>query len=128
MPEILLIDDSPVQLAIRQAVLARSGFSVTMETSAADALDGIRKGNLKPDLIITDHLMPGMNGVEFVRGLREFDSSMPVIVISGLQEASEEYDGLNVRFQMKPYPAEELIAMAQAMVESSTDGKEEKAS
>jgi DNA-binding response OmpR family regulator len=54
--------------------------------------------------------MPGMNGAEFVRELRKTMPSLPVLVISGLEEAQDEYDGLDVRFLLKPLPPEQLIA------------------
>ncbi len=46
--------------------------------------------------MITDHLMPGMSGSEFVRALRRTHPTLPVLVISGLEEAEQEYTGLNV--------------------------------
>ena len=52
--------------------------------------------------MITDHLMPGMSGAEFVRSLRKTHPKLPVLVISGLEEAEEEYAGMNVTFRMKP--------------------------
>ena len=46
--------------------------------------------------MITDHLMPGMNGADFVRELRKTHPKLPVLVISGLEEAEQEYEGMNV--------------------------------
>ena len=46
--------------------------------------------------------MPGMNGSQFVRELRKFRPHLPVMVISGLEEAEPEYAGMNVRFLLKP--------------------------
>ena len=48
--------------------------------------------------VITDHIMPGMNGSQFVRELRKTQPHLPVMVISGLEEAEQEYAGLDVRF------------------------------
>ena len=61
-------------------------------------------------LVITDHLMPGMTGAEFVRALRTLEPEMPVLVISGLEEAEEQYAGLNVLFRMKPLLPDNLLA------------------
>ncbi len=52
--------------------------------------------------MITDHIMPGMTGAEFVRELRKTHATLPVLVISGLEEAEEQYRGLNVIFRLKP--------------------------
>ena len=61
--------------------------------------------------IVTDHVLPGASGAEFVRQLRSLNSSVPVIVITGLPEAESEYTGLNVVFRHKPCPPPELIAL-----------------
>jgi DNA-binding response OmpR family regulator len=51
-----------------------------------------------------------MMGAEFVRELRKTDPAMPVLVISGLEEAEEEYQGLDVLFRMKPLLPDHLLA------------------
>jgi len=63
-------------------------------------------------LVITDHIMPGMSGTEFVRQIRETHPHLPVLVISGMEEAQEEYAGLHVDFLLKPLPPEKLIESA----------------
>jgi len=70
--------------------------------------------------VITDHLMPGMNGSEFVRALRQTHSELPVLVISGLEEAEDEYAGLNVRFRLKPLLPDNLLDSVHQLV---TGGK-----
>ena len=111
MSEILLIDDSPTQLRVREAVLAQAGFSVTTAETAAEALEFLRAPENKQGVkvIVTDHVMPGASGADFVRELRRLQPAVPVIVVSGLAEAEEEYTGLNVSFLNKPCPPEELI-------------------
>jgi len=44
-------------------------------------------------VIVTDHILPGASGAEFVRQLREMKPSVPVIVITGMPEAEDEYEG-----------------------------------
>ena len=115
---ILLIDDNAVQVATRQAILKRAGYSAIAVLNSKQALDQFR-GNQFPthiDLVITDHFMPGMNGVEFVRQLRETHPKLPVMVISGLDEAENEYEGLNVLFRLKPLPPENLLASVHGLV------------
>jgi DNA-binding response OmpR family regulator len=63
--------------------------------------------------VITDHIMPQVSGVEFVRLVRQVDENVPIIVLSGLAEAQEEYRGLNVAFRQKPCPLVELISLVQ---------------
>jgi len=61
--------------------------------------------------MVTDHILPGARGAEFVRQLREIKPSVSVIVITGLPEAEAEYAGLGVVFRQKPCPLPELIAL-----------------
>jgi DNA-binding NtrC family response regulator len=111
MSEILLIDDSPTQLRVREAVLTQAGFSVATADTAAGALEFLRapENKQRVKVIVTDHVMPGASGADFVRELRRLQPAVPVIVVSGLAEAEEEYTGLNVSFLNKPCPPEELI-------------------
>lgn len=115
---LLLIDDNAVQAATRQTILKRQGYFVVVTLSPLRALEQLRNGELADpiDLIITDHLMPDMNGVDFVRAVREFAPTIPVLVISGLAEAEEEYVGLNVNFRLKPLLPDHLIASVHALL------------
>ena len=115
MKQILLVDDNPAQLTVRELVLRKAQFECHVATNAAGALALLRSepGKEKIGLVITDHLMPGMDGVEFVRTLRTFNSTIPVIVISGLPDADTEYNGMNVIFRLKPCDPEDLIALVQ---------------
>jgi DNA-binding response OmpR family regulator len=114
LPKLLLIDDNPVQLRIRETVLRDAGFDVSVATTAASALALLRSETDAGSVgaIITDHVMPGASGADFVRELRKVNQDVPVIVVSGMAEAEDEYQGLNVTFRQKPCPPPELIALA----------------
>ena len=115
---IVLIDDNAVQAATRQTILKRAGYFVIAVLNPVRALEQFQ-GDLYPveiHLVITDHMMPGMTGAEFVRELRKTHSKMPVLVISGLEEAEELYEGLDVLFRMKPLLPEHLLASVHRMV------------
>ena len=115
---LLLIDDNAVQAATRQAILKRAGYFVIAALNPVRALEQVQRGEFPADieLVITDHLMPEMNGVEFVRALRKSHPTLPVLVISGLEEAEQEYAGLNVIFRMKPLLPDDLLATVHGMV------------
>jgi len=66
--------------------------------------------------------MPGMNGAEFVRELRKIHPSLPVVVISGLEEAEDEYEGLNVLFLLKPLPPDQLLANLRTVLDIERQG------
>ncbi len=115
---ILLIDDNAVQAATRQTILKRAGFFVIAVLSPERALEQYRNREFPSpiDLIITDHIMPGMTGAEFVRAVRDFDPDVPVLVISGLVEAEDEYTDLGVNFRLKPLLPDDLLASVHRLV------------
>ena len=114
MAQVLLIDDSPAQLQMRATVLRHAGLRVLEARSAQEALGFLQAdAPLAIDVIVTDHVLPGDSGAVFVRQLRATGTRIPVIVISGMAEAEEEYAGLNVTFLNKPCPPEELILEVQ---------------
>lgn len=118
---VLLIDDNAVQAATRQAILRRAGYHVIAALSAERALEQIQAGEFASPigLVITDHVMPGMNGSAFVRLLRRTHPSMPIMVISGLEEAETEYDGLEVTFRVKPLLPSHLLANVESLLSPS---------
>jgi CheY-like chemotaxis protein len=111
-PAVLLVDDNAIQAATRQTILKRADYFVIAALNPVRALEQIRSTELAEEicLVITDHIMPGMNGAEFVRELRKTHPKLPVLVISGLEDAEAEYEGLNIVFRMKPLLPELLLA------------------
>jgi CheY-like chemotaxis protein len=112
IPTILLIDDNAVQAATRQTILRRAGYFVIAALNPARALEQFQNGDFPTEigLVITDHLMPQMNGATFVQALRKTHPTLPVLVLSGLEEAEEEYVGMHVTFRLKPVLPETLLA------------------
>ena len=109
---VLLIDDDPIQLRVREAVLREAGVPVDVATTADSALALLRSGSSDSiGAIVTDHIMPGVSGAVFVRSLRELKPGIPVIVISGMAEAEDEYEGLDITFRTKPCRPTELISL-----------------
>ena len=121
---VLLVDDNPIQLSVRQMVLRQAGLEVEVATSADSALALLRTLSKTADIgvIITDHIMPQATGSEFIRLVRTVNPQVPVIVISGLPEAEKEYIGMNVVFRQKPCPPAELIDLVQSAVTKSEEG------
>lgn len=116
--QILLVDDDLIQSAVRNTILSRSGFRVVVARQADEAMMLLERPELLSSLrlMITDHLMPGMNGPELVKHLRTILPSLPVLVLSGLADAESEYEGLQVSFQLKPFPPEEMIRMVNLLL------------
>jgi CheY-like chemotaxis protein len=115
---ILLIDDNAVQAATRQTILKRAGYFVIAVLSPQRALEQMQNREYPAEikLVITDHLMPGMMGAEFVRELRKTHPQIPVLVISGLEEAEDEYQGMDVLFRMKPLLPDHLLASVHRLI------------
>lgn len=120
---ILLVDDNAVQAAIRQVILRRSGYCVITALNPERALEQLRNGDFHSDihLVITDHIMPDMRGTEFVRQIRHSHPKLPVLVVSGMEEAEQEYAGLNVEFRVKPLPPERLLKSVRDLVLEGPD-------
>jgi DNA-binding NtrC family response regulator len=120
---ILLIDDNAVQAATRQTILKRAGYFVIAALNPARALEQIQSGDLAEEigLVITDHLM---SGADFVRSLRQTHPRLPVLVISGLEEAEDEYAGMDVTFRMKPLLPDSLLeTVRQLVAEGGSDSR-----
>ena len=121
---ILVVDDNAIQAAIRQAILRRAGYFVVAALNPARALELFQENEFPAQIsaVITDHIMPGMSGSQFVRELRKSRPDLPVFVISGLDEAEPEYTGLDVRFLLKPLPPDLLLANLRDLLETQEQG------
>ncbi len=117
--QVLLIDDNPLQLTVREAILRDAGFQVSVATTADSALATLRGLPDRVGVIVTNHIMPGVTGNELVRQIRALNTWLPVIVLSGLPEAEAEYQGLDVVFRSKPFPPSELIELVRASLSHS---------
>lgn len=110
---ILLVDDNPIQATTRRMILERTGHTIKVASSGMEALaclaDPQQRANL--GLVITDHLMPVMNGPELVKKLRSDGFHLPIVVLSGLPDAELHYEDLDVLFRLKPFPPDALIEL-----------------
>jgi CheY-like chemotaxis protein len=121
---VLLIDDNAVQAAIRQTILKRAGYFVIAALHPGRALEQLQAGDYPAEVcaVITDHIMPGMSGSQFVRELRKTHPDLPVMVVSGLEEAEPEYDDLNVVFLLKPLSPELLLSNLGHLLQQDQQG------
>jgi CheY-like chemotaxis protein len=116
---VLLIDDNAIQAATR-----RAGYFVIATMNPARALEQFQHDEFPVaiDAVITDHVMPGMSGAEFVRELRKTHSELPVMVISGLEDAEAEYAGMDVRFLLKPLLPDLLLSNLSELLIQEQEG------
>jgi CheY-like chemotaxis protein len=83
-PVILCVDDEPNSLVLRKLVLQKAGYEVVTASSAILALDVLASRQV--DLVLSDQLMPGLTGTELARQVKTRWPSLPVILISGVNE------------------------------------------
>jgi CheY-like chemotaxis protein len=81
---ILCVDDEETQLRIRKLVLEKEGYSVLTAGSGQQALNLL--GCHQIDLVLSDHLMPGLTGTELTRQIKARYPELPVILISAVNE------------------------------------------
>jgi len=117
LSEVLLVDDNPLQLRVREAVLLKAGFQVCVATTAEDALALLRTSLGRIGVVVTDHVMPAFSGPELVRVIRAENEWLPIVVLSGQPETFAEYEGLDVVFRAKPFPPMELIELVRDSLE-----------
>jgi adenylate cyclase len=117
-PLILTVDDLPQNVRLLDAVLSPRGFRVATASSGAEALDVLNKEH--PDLVLLDILMPGMDGYEVCRRIREDPATafLPVIMItaSGEEEKIRAIDAGADDFVNKPFDQAELLARVRSLV------------
>jgi CheY-like chemotaxis protein len=81
---ILCVDDEENQLAVRKLVLESKGYAVLTATSGQQALGLLAQHQV--DLVLSDHLMPGLTGTELTRQIKAQKPELPVILISAVNE------------------------------------------
>ena len=112
MTLVLIVDDSPTEVHVLKTTLEKNGYETV---SAADGDDGVRKAReLRPDVILMDVVMPGLNGFQATRQLSRDPSTckIPVIMISTKNQETDRIWGLRqgaVDYLVKPVTENELV-------------------
>jgi CheY-like chemotaxis protein len=117
MAKILVVDDEPDQRFLLRRILERAGHEVTDVSDGAAALKAIAER--RPDLVVTDIMMPVMNGVELIRHLRSEPAmaDIPILAASGDTRLAGAADAI----LPKPYAWQRLIAVADALLREGRD-------
>jgi CheY-like chemotaxis protein len=106
---VLVVDDEPVSRGVLSAYLTADGHTVLSAVHAEEAMERFRGG--KFDLVITDHAMPGLSGVQLAAAVREMQAGFPIILMTGFAVGGmgndEEPADINVIIR-KPVPRREL--------------------
>jgi two-component system, OmpR family, KDP operon response regulator KdpE len=114
MSRVLVVDDEPqIVRALRINLRARS-YDVSTAANGAEALDVAAKH--PPDLVLLDLGLPGVDGLDVIRGLRGW-TSVPIIVLSGRADSTDKVEALDAGaddYVTKPFGMEELLARMRA--------------
>jgi CheY-like chemotaxis protein len=85
-PTILLVEDNELVMEVTRDVLESSGYKVVTTYLPSVALDLVQHGDFTVDLLVTDVVMPQMNGPELYRRMRELLPDLPVLYMSGYSD------------------------------------------
>src|SRR5919108_1094945 len=117
---VLIVDDERTLARSIKAFLTESGYEAEVAGDAEKALELLE--NLRPDVVFADVRLPGMNGIELLRRIREFDPAIPVVIMTayGTIEGAVQAVKLGAfDYLKKPVDLEELKLLADRARETS---------
>ena len=120
---LLVVDDEPNILELLSASLRFAGFDVATATNGNDALRVA--ATYRPDLVVLDVMMPGLDGFEVVRRLRKDEHRVPVLFLTAKDATDDKVAGLTLGgddYITKPFSLEEVIARIRAVLRRLTNG------
>lgn len=122
--KILVVDDDPAIAEMLTIVLQGEGFDTVVVYDGAEAVTAAREHN--PDLILLDFMLPGMNGVDACRAIRE-ESTTPIIMLTARTDTVDVVLGLESGaddYVHKPFKPKELVARVRARLRRNGDEAE----
>ena len=122
MKTILLVDDSATMLMSMEGVLKRADFQVEKASSGADALKKL--GTLRPDLMITDLNMPGMDGITLINEVKKLSSMRfkPVLMLTTESQQAKRDEAKKAGatgWLVKPVKPDELLGVVKQVIPGS---------
>jgi CheY-like chemotaxis protein len=117
VPRILVVDDEPDQRSLLRRIFERAGHEVTDARDGAAALRAVHAS--RPDLVVTDMMMPVMDGAELIRLLRAESATagIPILAASGDPHLAGDADAV----VPKPYEARHLLKVATGLLREGED-------
>jgi DNA-binding response OmpR family regulator len=116
---VLVVDDEPRILGLVRDYLEHSGFSVLTAPDGPTAIRTVR--TVRPDLVVLDLGLPGLDGLDVTRELRR-DGEVPIIMLTARAEESDKLVGLELGaddYVTKPFSPKELVARVRAVLRRS---------
>ena len=125
MARVLLIEDDSETAEEIAAELADRGFEVEWSANGIEGLDKARSS--RPDAMIVDRLLPGMDGLTVIEALRKDQVRTPVLVLSALGAVDDRVRGLRMGgddYLTKPFALVELVARIEALLRRPAESRE----
>ena len=122
---VLVVDDDATVSDVVRRYLERADFEVTLATDGPGALAAAAAH--RPDLVVLDLMLPGMDGLEVCRRLRERDPDLPVVMLTALGEEADRVVGLSLGaddYVTKPFSPRELVLRVQSVLRRATRAAE----
>jgi DNA-binding response OmpR family regulator len=118
--EILVVDDDPTVSDVVRRYLERAGYAVTLSGDGPGALAAFDRN--RPELVVLDLMLPGIDGLEVCRRLRASAPDVPIIMLTALGEESDRVLGLQLGaddYVTKPFSPRELVLRVQSVLRRS---------
>jgi two-component system OmpR family response regulator len=125
MTKVLLIEDDVETAEEIKAELSQRGFDVEMAATGIEGLDKAR--SCRPDAMIVDRMLPGMDGLTIIEALRKEQIRTPVLILSALGAVDERVRGLRMGgddYLTKPFALLELVARIEALLRRPLESRE----
>jgi DNA-binding NtrC family response regulator len=115
---VLVVDDESAVRRFAVRVLQREGYTVMEATDGAEALSLVRAEGASVEVVVSDIVMPRLNGVELMQALSVSHPGLPVILMSGYATAALSELGISAPCSIltKPFPADRLLAEVQRCI------------
>ncbi|OLB80014.1 MAG: DNA-binding response regulator [Actinobacteria bacterium 13_2_20CM_2_71_6] len=117
---ILVVDDDPTVSDVVRRYLERAGYAVTLSGDGYDALAAYERS--RPDLVVLDLMLPGIDGLEVCRRLRSSPDGVPIVMLTALGEEADRVLGLQLGaddYVTKPFSPRELVLRVQSVLRRS---------
>jgi two-component system alkaline phosphatase synthesis response regulator PhoP len=116
MPRVLIVDDEPKIVQVIRDYLDQAGFETATAGDGDEAL--MRARTQRPDLVVLDLGLPGLDGLDVTRALRR-DGSLPIIILTARDDETDKVLGLELGaddYVTKPFSPRELVARVRAVL------------
>lgn len=108
--KVLLVEDEPSLAKLLKVAIGDNFYSFSLATNGKEGLEIFKK--ISPDIVITDIMMPDMNGLEMAKELKQQNSDLPIIILSAYSEKEKLLNAIDVgvnKYFIKPFDPEELL-------------------